>query len=117
MAATCQDTRASETILPSALAAHGRADPQPAARGCQRWRTGCLQGDPAGGPLPGRHDRPGRLWCRQGPPINSLANSVTAVTRLSIGPMGGSKRASPPQFPDPLLALSDHCPLVANMEL
>lgn len=46
-----------------------------------------------------------------------LAKAVLSTTKVSIGNFGRSLSARPPQNPDPLLAVSDHCPLVAEVDL
>lgn len=47
----------------------------------------------------------------------SLVSRVKSVRKISIGSLGTSSLPRPPQFPDPLLAVSDHCPLVMEVEL
>jgi len=46
----------------------------------------------------------------------SLANSVVSARKLAIGFFGRSLSASPPEHPDPLLAISDHCPVVVEID-
>lgn len=46
----------------------------------------------------------------------SLGPAVRSVSKVSIGTAGRSLGANPPDFPDPLLAVSDHCPLVAEID-
>ncbi|CAM3392192.1 Endonuclease/exonuclease/phosphatase family protein [Paracidovorax anthurii] len=46
----------------------------------------------------------------------SLAASVKSTRKVPVGPLGASLAAKPPQYPDPLLAISDHCPVVAEIE-
>lgn len=46
----------------------------------------------------------------------SLAPSVRAVYKVSIEQYGRSIAPKLPMYPDPLLAVSDHCPLVAEIE-
>ncbi|MFN8937601.1 MAG: endonuclease/exonuclease/phosphatase family protein [Pseudomonadota bacterium] len=45
-----------------------------------------------------------------------LAKSATA-TKLPLGNLGRALPPKPPQNPEPLLAVSDHCPLVAEVDL
>ena len=47
----------------------------------------------------------------------SLEKAVTATTKVPLGNLGRSLSARPPEFPSPLLAVSDHCPLVADINL
>jgi endonuclease/exonuclease/phosphatase family metal-dependent hydrolase len=47
----------------------------------------------------------------------SLAAAVRSTSKISIGPFGRSLSPRPPDFPDPLLAVSDHCPVVVEIEL
>ncbi|WP_165392228.1 endonuclease/exonuclease/phosphatase family protein [Pseudomonas tructae] len=47
----------------------------------------------------------------------TLANGIKSVSKISIGKMGASFRANPPQYPTPVLAVSDHCPVVVEIEL
>lgn len=46
----------------------------------------------------------------------SLAPAVKAVQKISIGSLGLSLMPRPPQFPEPLLAISDHCPVVMEVD-
>ena len=46
-----------------------------------------------------------------------LEKTVTATTKLPVGNLGRALSPRPPQNPEPLLAVSDHCPLVAEMDL
>lgn len=46
----------------------------------------------------------------------SLAPAVRAVYKVSIEQYGRSLGAKLPMYPDPLLAVSDHCPLVAEID-
>lgn len=46
----------------------------------------------------------------------SLVASVKSTRKVPIGSLGASLAARPPQFVDPLLAISDHCPVVAEIE-
>jgi endonuclease/exonuclease/phosphatase family metal-dependent hydrolase len=46
-----------------------------------------------------------------------LANAVTATTKVPLGNLGRALSARPPQHPEPLLAVSDHCPLTAEIDL
>ncbi|MBL8304952.1 MAG: hypothetical protein JNM26_19540 [Ideonella sp.] len=48
---------------------------------------------------------------------DDLAKSVLSTTKVPIGNFGRSLSARPPQNPEPLLAISDHCPLVAEIDL
>jgi 5'-nucleotidase (lipoprotein e(P4) family) len=45
----------------------------------------------------------------------NLKDAVKSVEKVSIGALGGSKSPSPPSFPEPLLAVSDHCPTVMTL--
>lgn len=45
-----------------------------------------------------------------------LAPAVKAVQKISIGSLGLSLMPRPPQFPEPLLAISDHCPVVMEVD-
>jgi 5'-nucleotidase (lipoprotein e(P4) family) len=45
----------------------------------------------------------------------SLKNAVTSVAKVSIGASGGSRSPSLPNFPEALLAVSDHCPTVVDL--
>ena len=46
----------------------------------------------------------------------SLVASVKSTSKVSIGSLGISLAARPPQFVDPQLAISDHCPVVTEIE-
>jgi len=46
-----------------------------------------------------------------------LAQAVTSTSKVSLGNLGGTLSPRPPQHPEPLLAVSDHCPLVAEIDL
>lgn len=46
----------------------------------------------------------------------ALLPNVKSVSKMPIGALGISLAARPPQFVDPLLAVSDHCPVVAEIE-
>lgn len=46
-----------------------------------------------------------------------LAKTVTATAKVPLGNLGRALSARPPQHPEPLLAVSDHCPLVAEIKL
>lgn len=46
-----------------------------------------------------------------------LGPAVVEVVKVPIGVLGGSMAARPPQHPGPLLAISDHCPMVVELEL
>lgn len=48
---------------------------------------------------------------------DELAKAVLSTTKVPIGNFGRSLSARPPQNPEPLLAISDHCPLVAEVDL
>lgn len=45
----------------------------------------------------------------------NLAASVRSAVKLPIGKFGGTLSAKPPNFPDPVLAVSDHCPTVLTL--
>jgi len=47
----------------------------------------------------------------------SLAAAVRSTNKISIDALGTSLSPKPPALLDPLLAVSDHCPLVAEVEL
>lgn len=46
-----------------------------------------------------------------------LAKAVTSTVKVPLGNLGRALPARPPQHPQPLLAVSDHCPLVAEIDL
>lgn len=46
----------------------------------------------------------------------TLAPAVRAAFKVSIEQHGRSLGPKLPTYPDPLLAVSDHCPLVAEIE-
>jgi hypothetical protein len=46
-----------------------------------------------------------------------LAKAVTSTVKVPLGNLGRALPARQPQHPDPLLAVSDHCPLVAEIDL
>ena len=46
-----------------------------------------------------------------------LAKAVTTTAKVALGNLGRSLSARPPEYPEPLLAASDHCPLVAEIDL
>lgn len=48
---------------------------------------------------------------------DDLAKSVRATTKLPLGFLGRALSPRPPKNPEPLLAVSDHCPLVAEIDL
>ena len=41
---------------------------------------------------------------------------MPGLEQLSAQPAAVVEGAKPPMYPDPLLAVSDHCPLVAEIE-
>lgn len=45
----------------------------------------------------------------------SLKAAVRDISKVPLGKLGGSMKASPPQYPEPLLAVSDHCPTVLDL--
>ena len=45
----------------------------------------------------------------------SLAPSVTSTTKIAIGASGRPLGPNPPHFLEPLLAVSDHCPIVVEI--
>lgn len=47
----------------------------------------------------------------------NLVVSVKQVVKVPIGAFGSSLPASPPKYPNPLLAVSDHCPVVLDVDL
>lgn len=47
----------------------------------------------------------------------NLVASVRQVVKVPIGAFGSSLPASPPKYPKPLLAVSDHCPVVLDVDL
>ncbi|MBL8304498.1 MAG: hypothetical protein JNM26_17235, partial [Ideonella sp.] len=48
---------------------------------------------------------------------DELAKSVLSTTKVPLGNFGRSLSARPPQNPEPLLAVSDHCPVVTEIDL
>lgn len=48
---------------------------------------------------------------------DELATSVLSANKLPLGNFGRSLSARPPQHPEALLAVSDHCPVVAEIDL
>ena len=46
-----------------------------------------------------------------------LAQAVMITTKVSLGNLGRSLSARQPEYPEPLLAVSDHCPLVVEIDL
>lgn len=46
-----------------------------------------------------------------------LAKVVTSTAKVPLGNLGRTLSPRPPQHPEPLLAVSDHCPLVAEIDL
>ena len=48
---------------------------------------------------------------------DELAKAVLSTSKVPLGNFGRSLSARPPQNPEPLLAVSDHCPLVAEIDL
>ncbi|GAP36531.1 endonuclease/exonuclease/phosphatase family protein [Piscinibacter sakaiensis] len=44
-----------------------------------------------------------------------LAAAVRSTQKVALGPYGRTRAAQPPEHPQPLLAVSDHCPLVAEL--
>lgn len=46
-----------------------------------------------------------------------LAQNVTVTTKVALGNLGRALSPRPPQNPEPLLAVSDHCPLIAEIDL
>lgn len=48
---------------------------------------------------------------------DGLAKAVTATTKVPLGNLGRALSPRPPQNPEPLLAISDHCPLTADIDL
>lgn len=47
----------------------------------------------------------------------TLAGSVQSARKLPIGRFGGTQAARPPNHPDPVLAVSDHCPSLVTLLL
>lgn len=47
----------------------------------------------------------------------NLVAGVRQVVKVPIGAFGSSLPASPPKYPNPLLAVSDHCPVVMGIDL
>lgn len=62
------------------------------------------------------------LGCRNGVGLDHMLVSkgleprVTQVVKVSIGRLGGSMEPRPDE-PEPLLAISDHCPIVATVDM
>lgn len=48
---------------------------------------------------------------------DELAKAVLSTSKVPLGNFGRSLSARPPQNPEPLLAVSDHCPVVAEIDL
>ena len=48
---------------------------------------------------------------------DSLASRVVSTRKIALGNLGRAMSAKPPQRPEPLLAVSDHCPQVAEFRL
>jgi endonuclease/exonuclease/phosphatase family metal-dependent hydrolase len=46
-----------------------------------------------------------------------LAKAVTSTAKIPLGNFGRSLSARPPEYPEPLLAASDHCPLLVEIDL
>ncbi len=46
-----------------------------------------------------------------------LAKAVTSTAKIPLGNFGRSLSVRPPEYPEPLLAASDHCPLVVEIDL
>ncbi len=44
-----------------------------------------------------------------------LSAAVRSAVKLPIGKFGGTLAAKPPSFPDPVLAVSDHCPTLVTL--
>lgn len=47
----------------------------------------------------------------------NLAQAVLSTSKVPLGNLGRALSPRPPQNPEPLLAVSDHCPLVAEIDL
>jgi endonuclease/exonuclease/phosphatase family metal-dependent hydrolase len=104
----------------SALALLSPACPGPSevAAACTKAKTGLLSGD----------ERrvlgdTGGLGCRNAIGLDhilvsdALVRSVTSTAKVPLGLFGRSLQPRPPQDPEPTLAVSDHCPLVAELDL
>lgn len=93
----------------------GRAE---VAAACDKAKTQVLSGDDRR--LLGEHTG---LGCRNPigfdhiPVSDRLSKAVLSATKVPLGNFGRSLSARPPQNPEPLLVVSDHCPLVAEIEL
>lgn len=48
---------------------------------------------------------------------SGLERAVMSAAKVPLGNLGRSLSARPPEYPEPLLALSDHCPLVVEIDL
>jgi hypothetical protein len=48
---------------------------------------------------------------------DGLAKAVTSAEKVPIGNLGRALSARPPELPEPLLAVSDHCWLIAEFDL
>lgn len=63
-----------------------------------------------------------RMGCRnpvgldQAVVSEGLRGAVRSAVKLPIGKFGGTLAAKPPQFPEPVLAISDHCPSVLTID-
>lgn len=66
---------------------------------------------------------PSGLGCRNAVGLDQvlvsrgLAENVRAVRKVVLGNRGRSLGPQPPRYPEPLLALSDHCPTLFELEL
>lgn len=62
---------------------------------------------------------PRALGCRNPVGLDHILVSgglpADAARKVPLGPRGRTQEARPPQHPDPLLAVSDHCPLVTRL--
>lgn len=63
------------------------------------------------------------LGCRNGVGLDhilvseGLAKSTGSASKVPLGNLGRALSPRPPQHPEPLLAVSDHCPLVVDLDL
>lgn len=88
------------------------------ASACEASKTRLLSGDERR-----RLSDASGLGCRNAVGLDhvlvsaELAESVASVLKVPLGLFGRALPAQPPQRPEPLLAVSDHCPLVAEVRL
>lgn len=92
--------------------------PTPVSGACDAARTRLLEAEE-------RRvlSEPSGLGCRNATGLvhmlvsHELAGRVSSARKVALGPLGRALLPRPPQQPDPLLAVSDHCPQVAEIRL